>query len=59
MKRQLSTLQRLIGVMDPELYAHLGMSSSYSTKDSPFPLHVFLHALAIPSDSDEQLATEY
>ena len=24
MKRQLSTLQQLIGVMDPELYAHLG-----------------------------------
>lgn len=24
MKRQLSILQRLIGVMDPELYAHLG-----------------------------------
>ena len=28
MKRQLSTLQRLIGVMDPELYAHLGTFSS-------------------------------
>jgi hypothetical protein len=26
MKRQLSTLQQLIGVMDPELYAHLGES---------------------------------
>jgi hypothetical protein len=26
MKRQLSTLQQLIGVMDPELYAHLGGS---------------------------------
>ena len=24
MKQQLSTLQQLIGVMDPELYAHLG-----------------------------------
>ena len=24
MKRQLSMLQQLIGVMDPELYAHLG-----------------------------------
>ena len=28
MKRQLSTLQQLIGVMDPELYAHLGVSTS-------------------------------
>lgn len=27
MKRQLSTLQQLIGVMDPELYTHLGMPS--------------------------------
>ena len=27
MKRQLSTLQQLIGVMDPELYAHLGKST--------------------------------
>jgi len=24
MRRQLSTLQQLIGLMDPELYAHLG-----------------------------------
>jgi hypothetical protein len=24
MKKQLSTLQQLIGVMDPELHAHLG-----------------------------------
>lgn len=28
MKRQLSTLQRLIGVMDPELYAHLDRTGS-------------------------------
>jgi len=27
MKRQLSTLQQLIGIMDPELYAHLGQPS--------------------------------
>jgi hypothetical protein len=30
MKRQLSTLQKLIGVMDPELYAHLGESWPHS-----------------------------
>lgn len=29
MKKQLLTLQELIGVMDPELYRHLG--SSYQT----------------------------
>lgn len=28
MKKQLSTLQQLIGVMDPELYRHLGRSIS-------------------------------
>ena len=31
MKRQLSTLQQLIGIMDPELFRHLGMRSSYFT----------------------------
>ena len=30
MKKQLLTLQQLIGVMDPELYRHLGMRFSTS-----------------------------
>jgi hypothetical protein len=34
MKRQLSTLQQLIGVMDPELYAHLGGSQRPRLADS-------------------------
>jgi hypothetical protein len=34
MKRQLSTLQRLIGVMDPELYAHLGTSMTLRVQRS-------------------------
>jgi hypothetical protein len=29
MKQQLTTLQQLIGVMDPELYRHLGGSSLF------------------------------
>lgn len=33
MKRQLSTLQQLIGVMDPELYTHLGMSCLTSAQE--------------------------
>ena len=32
MKRQLSTLQQLIGVMDPELYAHLGQHMRIQSK---------------------------
>ena len=31
MKRQLSTLQDLIAVMDPELYRHLGKSLTLSS----------------------------
>ncbi len=34
MKKQLSTLQQLISVMDPELYRHLGMMVSHVTSYS-------------------------
>lgn len=53
MKRQLSTLQQLIRVMDPQLYAHLGESNRSGSKpdfvrQNRFPQSVFL----LPMDPD-------
>jgi hypothetical protein len=40
MKKQLLTLQQLIGVMDPELYRHLGLLPSYPVYRPSLNSHV-------------------
>lgn len=40
MKRQLSTLQQLIEIMDPELFRHLGMCFQYLTMQLLFNGHL-------------------
>ena len=38
MKKQLLTLQQLIGIMDPELYRHFGECLLYVLPTSPHPI---------------------
>ena len=55
MKRQLSTLQQLIGVMDPELYSHLGelqMMMSHGSELTCRTYRLPQSVLLLPMDSD-------